>query len=344
MWKRRAQWALVLTTILFVVMAAFLFTLWRDRPDLQALGWPTPDVTSASTADQVTVTWLGVTTLLFDDGETQLLIDGFFSRPSLGDILFGRPVTNDAATINYALNEYGMRRLAAIIPTHSHFDHAMDVGALANRSSASLLGSDSTLAIARGAGVPEDQLTPVSVGQRYEFGEFGVTLLPSNHAPIGWSGSVPYAGTIDTPLTFPQPVSSMRDGGSYCVVIDHPQGTAIVQGSAGLPDGALADISADVLFMSVGGLETLGKNYVEQYWRLVVTSTGVRVVYPLHFDDFTQPFGDIVAAPRFTGDLDRTAEWFNALRDLWDTDTKLVLPAFGVPIAIYAEPEPSAAT
>ena len=344
MWKGRAQWALVLTTILFVVMAAFLFTLWRDRPDLQALGWPTPDVTSASTADQVTVTWLGVTTLLFDDGETQLLIDGFFSRPSLGDILFGRPVTNDAATINYALNEYGMRRLAAIIPTHSHFDHAMDVGALANRSSASLLGSNSTLAIARGAGVPEDQLTPVSVGQRYEFGDFGVTLLPSSHAPIGWSGSVPYAGTIDAPLTFPQPVSSMREGGSYSVVIDHPQGTAIVQGSAGLPDGALADITADVLFMSVGGLETLGKNYVEQYWQLVVTSTGVRVVYPVHFDDFTQPFGDVVAAPRFTGDLDRTAAWFNALRDLWDTDTKLILPAFGVPIAIYAEPEPSAAT
>jgi L-ascorbate metabolism protein UlaG (beta-lactamase superfamily) len=344
MWKRRAQWALGLMVVLVVIIATVLFTLWRDRPDLQTLGWPMPDMGSASTADQVTVTWLGVTTLLFDDGETQLLIDGFFSRPSLGDILFGRPVTNDAATINYALNEYGMRRLAAIIPTHSHFDHAMDVGALANRSSASLLGSDSTLAIARGAGVPEDQLTLVSIGQRYEFGDFGVTLLLSSHAPIGWSGSVPYAGTIDSPLTLPQPVSSMREGGSYSIVIDHPQGTAIVQGSAGFPDGALEDITADVLFMGMGGLETLGQDYVEQYWRLMVTATGVRAVYPVHFDDFTRPFGDIVATPRFIGDLDRTAEWLNGLRDRWDTDTQLILPAFGVPIAIYAEPESSAAT
>ena len=69
----------------------------------------------------------------------------------------------------------------------------------------------------------------------------------------------------------------------------------------------------------------------------MVTATGARTVYPTHFDDFTRPFGDIVAAPRFLGDLEITVEWFNALRDLWDTDAKLVLPAFGEPVAIYVE-------
>jgi L-ascorbate metabolism protein UlaG (beta-lactamase superfamily) len=337
MWKRRAQWAGGLILLLIIVMLATAITLWRDRPDIHAIGWRAPAEANVPTSDQVTVTWLGVTTLLFDDGETQLLIDGFISRPSLGDILLRRPVTNDVPTINYAMNEYRMRRLAAIIPVHSHFDHAMDVGAIANRSSASVLGSDSTHAIATGAGVPEDQLTSVDSGQRYEFGGFGVTLLPSNHAPVGWSGSVPYAGTIDAPLTMPQAVSSMREGASYTIVIDHAQGTAIVQGSAGFPDGALADISADVVFLSVGGLETLGREYVEQYWQAMVTATGARTVYPIHFDDFTRPFGDIVAAPRFLGDLDVTVEWFNALRDRWDTDVKLTLPAFGQPVAIYAD-------
>jgi L-ascorbate metabolism protein UlaG (beta-lactamase superfamily) len=337
MWKRRAKWAAGLIILLAIVIVATAIALWRDRPDIHALDWPAPTEAHASTSDQVTVTWLGVTTLLFDDGETQLLIDGFISRPSLGDILLKRPVTNDVPTINYAMNEYRMRRLAAIIPVHSHFDHAMDVGAIANRSSASVLGSDSTHAIARGAGVPEDQLTSVDIGQRYEFGGFGVTLLPSNHAPVGWSGAVPYPGTIDAPLAMPQAVSTMREGGSYTIIIDHAQGTAIVQGSAGFPDSALEDITADVVFLSVGGLETLGRDYVEQYWQAMVTSTGVRTVYPIHFDDFTRPFGDIVAAPRFLGDLDTTVEWFNALRDRWDTDVKLALPAFGEPVAIYAE-------
>jgi len=338
MWKRRAQWAAGLIVLLVIVMVAGAIALWRDRPDIHAAGWPAPAGFRTSTTDQVTVTWLGVSTLLFDDGETQVLIDGFISRPSLRDILLERPVTNDMAMINYAMNEYRMRRLAAIIPVHSHFDHAMDVGAIANRSSASILGSESTLAIARGAGVPEDQITPVSTGQRYEFGRFGVTLLPSNHAPIGWSGSVPFAGTIDAPLTLPRAVSSMREGGTYTIVIDHAQGTAIVQGSAGFPDSALEDMTADVVFLSVGGLETLGRDYVEQYWQAMVTATGARTVYPVHFDDFTRPFGDIVAAPRVLGDLEITVEWFNALRDRWDIDTRLILPAFGEPVAIYAEP------
>ena len=153
MWIRRTKWAASIVVVTLAVAATALILLWRDRPELYGNAWEAAVPAGAAAADNVTVTWLGVTTLLFDDGETQILIDGFFSRPSLGDIIFDRPVANDAATINYALNEYGMRRLAAIIPTHSHFDHAMDVGSIANRSSASILGSPSTIAIARGAGV-----------------------------------------------------------------------------------------------------------------------------------------------------------------------------------------------
>jgi len=124
------------------------------------------------------MTWLGVTTLLFDDGETQILIDGFFSRPSIADMLFRRPVESDAATINYALDEYRMRRLAALIPTHSHHDHAMDVGHIANRTSAVVLGSESTANIVRGANVPVDQYQILGNGELRQFGEFTASVSP----------------------------------------------------------------------------------------------------------------------------------------------------------------------
>ena len=211
MWIRRVKWAAGIVVVTLAVAATALILLWRDRPELYSGAWEAAVPAGAAAADNVTVTWLGVTTLLFDDGETQILIDGFFSRPSLGDIIFDRPVANDAAIINYALNEYGMRRLAAIIPTHSHFDHAMDVGSIANRSSASILGSASTIAIARGAGVPEDQITLVSDGEHYTFGRFDITLLLSTHAPIGWRAAVPFAGRIEAPLKMPQPVSAFRE-------------------------------------------------------------------------------------------------------------------------------------
>jgi L-ascorbate metabolism protein UlaG (beta-lactamase superfamily) len=342
MLKQRAkQAALIVVAVIAVGIAATVW-LWRDRPDLDDIAWPTPAIASAAVTDSVTVTWLGVTTLLFDDNETQILVDGFFSRPSLADVVLDRPVENDAAMINFALDEYRMRRLAAIIPVHSHFDHAMDIGAIANRSSASVLGSESTAKIARGAGVPEDQIILVSERQPYEFGRFTVTLLASRHAPISWRGAVPLAGTIDTPLTMPQPVSAWREGGSYTIVISHPEGTTIVQGSAGFVDDSLRDIAADVIMLGVGGLETLGKEYAEQYWQALVTRTGAQGVYPIHFDDFTRPFGEIVPGPKILGDFATTAEWLEVFREQWDNDAQLFIPEFGQPMAIYAQPVPGA--
>lgn len=338
MWKQRAQRAAIVVAAVLAVGAASAAWLWRDRPSLDDIDWAPPVIAAASATDSVTATWLGVTTLLFDDGETQLLIDGFFSRPSIKDIILGHPVTNDAATINYALDEFRMRRLAAIIPAHSHFDHAMDVGAIANRTSASILGSESTLQIARGAGVPEDQTTLIETRKAYEFGQFTVTMLSSNHASLGWRGSVVFPGSIDSPLALPQPVSAFREGGSYTIVIAHPQGTAIVQGSAGLPHGGLASFAADVVMLGVNGLESLGFDYAERYWHALVTTTGAQSVYPIHFDDFTRPFGETVVSARFLGDFERTAEWFEALRNRWDNDVQLFVPEFGQPIALYAQP------
>jgi len=338
MWKQRAQRTAIVVAAVLAVGAAALAWLWRDRPSLENIDWAPPAIAAASATDSVTATWLGVTTLLFDDGETQLLIDGYFSRPTLNDIVLDRPVSNDAATINYALDEYRMRRLAAIIPSHSHFDHAMDVGAIANRTSASVLGSESTLQIARGAGVPEDQTTLVESGKAYEFGDFVVTLLRSSHASLGWRGSVVFPGNIDTPLAMPQPVSAFREGSSHTIIITHPQGTTVIQGSAGMPGKSLADVSADVVMLGVGGLESLGFDYAERYWQSVVTTTGAQSVYPIHFDDLTRPFGETIISARILGDFEQTAEWLETLRDTWDIDVRLFLPEFGQPIAIYAQP------
>ena len=338
MWVTYAKRAALTFTVVLVLVSITVVLLWRERPSLDAIDWPSPALASAANADAVTVTWLGVSTLLFDDGETQILIDGFFSRPSLSDIVLRRPVFNDAATINYAMNEFRMRRLAAIIPVHSHFDHAMDVGAVANRSSASILGSESTAQVARGAGVPEDQITVVETVTSFEFGNFRVTMRPIGHAPIGWRGSVPLDGVIDAPLTMPQPISAWRMGGSYTIIIEHPQGTALVQGSSAYKKYELQDTAADVVFLGVGQLESLGRKYAELYWQHTVTTTGSHSVYPIHFDDFTKPFGEVVLPPRIVDNFEKTAKWLTEFQRRWDSDTSLFMPEFGKPIAIFSQP------
>jgi L-ascorbate metabolism protein UlaG (beta-lactamase superfamily) len=189
--------------------------------------------------------------------------------------------------------------------------------------------------------VPEDQIVVSDETEVYEFGEFKVRLLPSRHAPIGWRGNPPLPGTIDEPLELPQPVSAWREGGCYTIVIEHSQGTTVVQGSAGFLEGLADGVSADVVMLSIGGLTTLDEDYAEHYWQALVTSTGANSVYPIHFDDFTKPFGVIEPGPRALGDLEKTARWFEAFRGRWDQDVTIYLPVFGEPIALYAQPSSS---
>lgn len=336
MWKRRATQAAIGGATVLVVMVLVLVYLWHDRANLDNIAWPSAP---AAKSGELAVTWLGVTTVLVDDGETQILVDGFFSRPSLADGILRRPVTNDAAIINLALHEFSMQRLAAIIPAHSHFDHAMDVGAIANRTKASVVGSESTINIARGGGVPEDQLVVASHGEIYEFGQFRVRLLESRHGPIGWRGSVPLDGTIDEPLSLPAPVSSMRLGRAWSIVMEHPQGNILVQGSSGYIEGGLADVQVDLVLLCTYGLSSLGQDYAERYWQEMVTMTGAGAVVPMHFDDFTRPFGEVVPFPKVLDNLETTAEWFESFRDTWDVDVRLFKPEFGRRMAVHEPPD-----
>ena len=68
-----------------------------------------------------------------------------------------------------------------------------------------------------------------------------------------------------------------------------------------------------------------------------MTTTGASSVYPLHFDDFTKPFGVVVPGPRVLGDLEETSRWFDTFREKWDLDVTIYLPEFGKPIALYAQ-------
>ncbi len=335
----RAGIAAALSGVLLAIVLTFLI---NDRPDIDTVEFLPVDDMAEPMPGVVTMTWLGVGTLLFDDGDTQILIDGFVSRPSLGDIVFRRPVSNDIPLINQVMLDYEMERIAAIIPVHSHFDHAMDIGAIANRSSASIMGTESTANIARGSGVPEDQVLVAEAGMEYTFGEFRVTLLRSLHAPTGWRGATPLAGTINEPLELPAPVQEWREGGSFSIVIAHPQGTALVHGSAGFSARELEQLQADVVVMSVAQLKSLGRNYAERYWQTLVTSTGAHRVLPIHFDDLTAPFGEIRLPPRIVDNFPEAARWLAEFRQTWDQDVNIIMPAFGEPIAIYSvAPAPS---
>ena len=308
--------------------------LWQERPSIDQLKLRTTEIAETG-ADGVSVTWLGVTTLLFDDGVTQILIDGFFSRPNIFDVIFRRPIISDAANINYALDEFRMRRLAAIIPVHSHYDHAMDIGAIANRSSASVVGTESTANIARGAGVPDDQIILVTNGDALEFGNFTVTFIATRHVPNGIGDSHLLAGFMAEPVQQPADISAWREGGSWSVLISHPLGSTLVHGSAGYIEDALAETQADVVMLGIAGLTSQGRRYTSNYWEQTVAKTGAKRVYVIHHDDFTKPFGQIELPPTSVDNVVASVRWLNVLAESGEEYIEILRPAFGEPTILY---------
>ncbi len=97
------------------------------------------DLPPAGPAAAPTVTWAGVTTLLIADGTSAVLTDGFFSRPSLLRVGLGQ-IAPSAPRIDGCLGRLGVRRLDAVLPVHTHFDHALDSAVVAQRTGATLVG------------------------------------------------------------------------------------------------------------------------------------------------------------------------------------------------------------
>ena len=329
-------WLQVIVAVILLALAgtaSWIAWRWQERAEVTELGWPVA-TSNNDAAERVTVTWLGITTLLFDDGETQILTDGTFSRPGLFDILSQRRVHSDVDTINYALAEFRMDRLAAIVPVHSHFDHAMDVGHVANRTSAIVLGSESTANIARGADVPVNQYQILASGETRQFGKFTITLIESRHAPIGFGDQPWFPGDIDEPLEQPARISQWREGGAWSVLIGHPQGTALVQASGGFVEDALR-ANADAVMLGIAGLADQGRQYTEQYWNETVVSTGASRVFPVHYEDFTKQFGEIALFPDVVDRATVTAGWIDELAASREHPVEVSILPFGQPVAIF---------
>jgi len=63
---------------LFVIAATFIFVRLSPSGEIRDYAAYYTDDKASPSGHQVKVSFFGVSTLLFDDGETQILIDGFF--------------------------------------------------------------------------------------------------------------------------------------------------------------------------------------------------------------------------------------------------------------------------
>src|SRR5580693_1910418 len=115
------------------------------------------DVPAAEPDSPLSATWMGVATLLVDDGSSAVMTDGFFSRPGLAQVAAGK-MAPSAARVDGCLARAKVSRLEAVIPVHAHFDHVLDSALVADRTGALLVGGESAANVGRGYGLAEERL------------------------------------------------------------------------------------------------------------------------------------------------------------------------------------------
>ena len=245
----------------------------------------------------LSVTFLGVSTLLLSDGVSAVMTDGFFSRPPLLAVGIGR-IAPDVERIDAALSRAGVTSLDAVVPVHSHFDHAMDCAVVAQRTGALLVGGSSTVQVGRGSALPADRIREVADGDSVTLGAWTLRFTASRHCPPDR-----FPGVITAPVVPPVRARAYKCGDAWSIHATHTSGrTALLQGSAGYVGGALAGQHAEVAYLGIGQLGVQDESYVEEYWEHTVRAVGARTVVLTHWDDFFRGLHAPLRALPYLGD------------------------------------------
>ncbi|ALI29207.1 Zn-dependent hydrolase [Mycolicibacterium fortuitum] len=256
------------------------------------------DVPSATPQSPLSVTWAGVSTLLVDDGTSAVLTDGFFSRPALPTVVL-RKLAPSLPRIEGCLARLGVDKLEAVLPVHSHFDHAMDSAVVAERTGARLVGGTSTAQVGIGGGLDPERTVTVTPGEAVSLGAYDVTLFESEHCPPDR-----FPGIITEPVVPPVKVAAYKCGEAWSTLVNHRPSDRrlLIVGSAGAVPGALAGQRAEVVYLGIGQLGLQSEQYFESYWAETVRTVEARRVVLIHWDDFFRPLHKPLRALPFAGD------------------------------------------
>jgi L-ascorbate metabolism protein UlaG (beta-lactamase superfamily) len=267
---------------------------------------------------EVRTAFAGVSTVLISDGTSAVLVDGFFSRPSL--LKLATRVAPSRARIDECLRRLDVTELDAVLVSHSHVDHALDAPVVARLTGATLCGSPSTRKIQEGYGLAAEPFHELVPGEPVGFGAFTVTPVGARHSD---GDRVP--GEITEPVRPPAKASAYRTGRCYSFHIGHPDGAVVVHPSANFVPGALAGYPAGTIYLGAGTAGKKTEEWREEYWRETVGAVGAKAVRPVHWDAFWRPLTKpLKLLPKVFDDLDRTMGTFRRLAA--EDEIDLVLP------------------
>lgn len=240
----------------------------------------------------IRITYLGVNGYLFETGGHALLVDPYFTRAPLGKIALNLPIKSDRELVARALAPLP-RRIDAVLVTHGHFDHLLDVPEVIRQTGARLVASDAAVSLvkAHGLSLPDARRVSACAPARSEWrsGPWKVRALPAAHDRI--LGVTPYPSQTAAPQPLPHRPKEWIMGEPLAFLIE-AAGRRIYIDAGGLPDAAPPDI-APVDLAIVGVALPDSRRRLPQLAGALLPPRGPagrpRYFLPSHQDDFFRP-------------------------------------------------------
>jgi L-ascorbate metabolism protein UlaG (beta-lactamase superfamily) len=229
----------------------------------------------------VRVTYLGVNGYQFEANGHALLVDPYFTRTGLTAVALQQRIEPNETRITFSL-QHLRPRADAVLVTHAHFDHLLDVPEIMRRTNAPLVAGVTAANLTMSCGLPRNRCLIVQPGSTRVIGPWRIRVLPAAHDRIlGW---LPFPGTKTQPGTCPAKASDWRLGEPLAFLIE-ANGKRIYIDSGGIPEVLPSAQIAPVDLAILGvALPDSRKRF-----RAAVDRLRPKYVLPTHQDDMFAP-------------------------------------------------------
>lgn len=226
------------------------------------------------------VTWVGTAGFRLAYQGVVIWIDPYVTRLTMGQMLRRRVVAASPEAIGQWID-----KADAVLVGHTHFDHALDVPAIARHAGCKVYGSTSLQSLMALHG-QADQAVVVEPHKNYVVGPFTFHFVPSVHSKLQLGLGIPYSGELTCDHVDELTPQAYKCGQVWAICIEVAGMRFYHQGSADLLEDEIKDKGVDVFLCGISG-RRFTKNYIER----VVRALSPSMIVPTHYDNFFRPLG-----------------------------------------------------
>jgi L-ascorbate metabolism protein UlaG (beta-lactamase superfamily) len=261
---------------------------------------------SEATTRPPTMKWLGNAGWEIRVGSTVILIDPFLTRreASRGE----EWKTNEGEVLK------NIDKADFIFAGHSHADHIADVPFIAKRFGSKVIGSRTTTNIAVAAGVDKSQLTTISGGENFDFKDFSVQVIESQHGVLTRTGRrrQPRSEEVLQPWSGPVKGDAFVEGSSYVYYFTFGNLRILHQSTGNFIEERLTTVRPDIALLAEN------RNY---NWPDALTLLQPKTVVIHHYDEWRTPFSEGIPESNR-----QRAQRFERVIKKFDSKIRVIIP------------------